>query len=85
MAGVKIEGDWSCVVEVETGEIVYVAWPVKPTPIDEVMALRECYRWVREAAKPKGTYAVQWQYAERKHITQDRKTDASSNPDPTGH
>ena len=77
MARIKVEGDWSHVREVATGEIVFVSWPSEPTVIAEVMALRECYRWVERANVPKGTYKVHWQYIDKQHTTPRRKTDDS--------
>lgn len=69
MAGMKTEGDWSYVRVVATGDIVFVSRPSEPTAIEEVMALRECYRWVERADAPTGTYEVRWSYADRQHIT----------------
>jgi len=62
MGRVTVKGDWSYVLDTETGEKVFIAWPMEPTEVEAVLAMRECYLWIAAEGKSSKRFKVVRQY-----------------------
>lgn len=80
MGGVSEGDDRCCVVEVETGELVYAAHRLDQTEVETVMAMRSCYRWMAEHGRTSAQYKVVRPESNHRKQHDERNSESSESP-----
>jgi hypothetical protein len=80
MGGVSEGDEHCCVVEVETGELVYAARRLDQTEVETVMAMRSCYRWMAENRRTSAHYKVVRPKSNHRKQHDERNPESSESP-----